>query len=496
VALVGSAEPFYEDVSPLEAFFLYAERPEAPLHGGAVYIFEGRPQVRGGRGAQGISRTVEERLHLVPRYRQRARFRLLNLGHPVWVDDDDFDLSHHVQRATLPAPGSDAALRTFAARVFARPLDTSRPLWELTVVQGLADDRVAVIDKVHHAMVDGISSVDLGTLLLDPEPHVPAAELKPAWQARPGPDERTLATRDLDGLRRTITSNPILLPFRAPGLIRGAVDGLVGTPLAGAASLVLSFVRPGHHFFFNRVLGPNRALRQVPLPLADLKRVKDVMACTVNDVLLAVVAEATSRWLMERGEDVPERMRVFMPVSVRDDGARYALGNRVSGMIVELPLGAMPLVTRLAHIAAEVGDLKKSRQAVPAETLTSTTRWAPATLHALAGRLAGEPQLSLQSAVNMVVTNVPGPRAPFFTGGARLLEVWPLAPVYHMLGLNVAAFSYEGTMHVGLVADADLVPDLDRLAKHARRAASDYSKLARSLSRVPVPRRRPSRSPA
>jgi len=486
MALPDAAELFYEDLSPLDAFFLYAERPEAPLHVGAVYIFEGRPRVRGGRGAQGIARTLEERLQLVPRYRQRVRFRLLNLGHPVWVDDPDFDLGRHVRRDSLPAPGSEAALRAYAARVFARPLDTSRPLWELIVVEGLSGDRVAVINKVHHALVDGISSVDIATLLFDPEPEVRAAGPVARWRARPGPDERTLASRDLDGLRRTLTGNPIWLPFRAPRLIREAMDGLVGTPWAGAASLALSFVRPGHHFFFNRVIGPNRALSHVAVPLADVKSVKDVMACTVNDVVLALVAEAMSRWLVERGEEVPERMRAFCPVSVRDGDARRPPGNQVSGMVVELPLGSMPLVTRLARIAAEVGDLKKSRQAVAAQALTGITRWAPATLHALAGRLAGEPQLSLQSMVNVVVTNVPGPQVPFFTGGARLLEVWPLVPVYHMLGLNLAVVSYDGVMHFGMVTDPDLVPDLDRLAKHLARSAADYTKLARQLGRMPA----------
>jgi WS/DGAT/MGAT family acyltransferase len=487
VAIPGTVQTFFEDLSSLDAFFLYAERPEAPLHVGAVYVFEGRPQVRGGRGAQGIARTLEERLPLVPRYRQRVRFRMLNLGHPVWVDDEDFDLTHHLQRVTLPAPGSDAALRELAARAFANPLDTSRPLWELTLVEGLSGNRVALISKVHHAMVDGVSNVDVGTLLLDPEPEPAAAQPMAPWRARPGPDERTLASRDLDGLRRTITSNPILLPFRAPRLIREAVDGLVGTPWAGAASLALSFVRPGHHLFFNRVVGPSRALRHVSVSLADLKGVKEVMACTVNDVVLAVVAEATSRWLVERGEDVPERMRVFLPVSVRDDSSQPLPGNRVGGVIVELPLRSMPLVTRLARIAAEVGDLKKSRQALAAQTLTETTRWAPATLQALAGRLAAEPQLSLQSVVNMVVTNVPGPQSPFYTGGARLLEVWPLVPIYHMLGLSVAVVSYDGMMHVGLLADPNLIPDLDRLSRHVARAAADYATLARRLNRMVAP---------
>jgi WS/DGAT/MGAT family acyltransferase len=402
----------------------------------------------------------------------------------VWVDDADFDLRHHLRSVTLPPPGSDASLRELAARVFASPLESSRPLWELTVVEGLSGDRVAVIIKVHHAMVDGISNLDIGTLLLDPAPRVAAGRPSPRWRPRPGPAERTLASRDLEGLRRTITSNPILLPFRAPRLIREAVDGLVGTPWAGAASLALSFVRPGHHFFFNHAIGPDRALRHVAVPLADLKSVKDVMACPVNDVVLAVVAEAMSRWLVERAEDVSERLRVFCPLSVRDESARHALGSQVEGMVVELPLDAMPMVTRLARIAAEVGDLKKSRQAVPARALADVSRWAPATYHVLAGRLAGEPQLSLQSLVNMVVTNVPGPQAPFYTGGARLLEVWPLVPLYHMLGLNLAVFSYGGVMHFSLMTDPDLVPDLDRLAKHLARAAADYRTLAQRLSRM------------
>jgi diacylglycerol O-acyltransferase len=492
--MLQPAEPYFEDLSALDAFFLYAERPEAPLHVGGVYIFERTPQVPGAPGAQGIVRTMEERLDLVPRYRQRVRFRLLNLRHPVWVDDPDFDLSHHVRRATLPAPGEDAALREYAARVFARPLDVARPLWELTLVEGLSGDRVAMISKVHHAMVDGISSVDVATLLFDADPQPPPVRPPAPWRPRPGPNERTLAARDLESLRSTLTSNPVLLPFRAPRLIREAVSGLVGTPWAGAASLALSFVRPGHHLSFNAAVGPNRVLRHVAIPLADLKAVKNLLACTVNDVVLAIVAEAMQRWLADRGEEAPERMRVLCPVSVRDESARNTLGNQVSGMVVELPLGPMPLVTRLARIAADVGDLKKSRQAVAAQVLTGMSRWTPATLQALAVRLAGEPQLSLQSVVNAVVTNVPGPQVPFYTGGARLLEVWPLTPIYHMLGLNLTAVSYDGTLHVGLLADPELVPDLDRFARHLGRAATDYRNLARRLNHIPVRRSRPSRS--
>src|SRR5215470_2859774 len=164
------APPFFEELTALDAFFLYAEREEAPLHIGAVYVFEGQSRQSGGRGALGIARTLEERLHLVPRYRQRVRFRPLNLGHPVWVDDPDFDLDYHVRRAALPRPGTDAVLRDYAARVLARRLDVNRPLWEITIVEGLSGGRVALICKVHQAMVDGVSTVDIGTLLFDLEP--------------------------------------------------------------------------------------------------------------------------------------------------------------------------------------------------------------------------------------------------------------------------------------------------------------------------------------
>jgi diacylglycerol O-acyltransferase len=398
------------------------------------------------------------------------------------VDDPDFDLDHHVRHATLPRPGTDAALRDFAARVLAERLDTRRPLWELTVVEGLSGGRVAVVNKVHHAMVDGISSVDIGTLLFDVEPDAPPATPQP-WHPRPAPDDLSLAMDSFDGFRRVSVGNPLTLPFRLPGLVRGAAQEALASPWAGAATLALSLVRPGPQLFFNRMIGAQRRVRHLAVPLAVLKEVKDVFAATVNDVVLAVVAEATCRWLKERGEPEAETMRAFCPVSVRDQSQRYALGNQVSGMVVELPVGPMPPVTRLARVVAATGDLKRSGQAVAARSLTAITSWTPATLHALGSRLASEPRFGLQSRVNMVVTNVPGPQVPFYTGGARMLEVWPFVPVYHTLGLNVALVSYDGAVHVGLNADHDLVPDLDRFARHLEAAVDEYRAIAERLQR-------------
>jgi diacylglycerol O-acyltransferase / wax synthase len=480
--MVEETATFSEELTALDAFFLYAERAEAPLHIGAVYVFEGEPRVAGGRGALGIARTLEERLHLVPRYRQRVRFRPLNIGHPVWVDDADFDLKHHVRRATLPQPGSDATLRELAARVLAERLDTSRPLWELTVVDGLSGGRVALINKVHHAMVDGISSVDIGTLLFDAEPTAAQGTPQP-WRPRPAPDDLSLALGTLDGLRRVAAGNPLALPFKVPQLVRGVAQQALASPWAGAASLAVSLVRPGPQLFFNRMIGPYRRFAHLAVPLSALKEVKDVFAATVNDVVLAVVAEAMAQWLEERGEPEADVMRVFCPVSVRDESQRYALGNQVSGMVVELPTAPMPPVTRLARVATATGELKRSGQAVAARSLTTITSWAPATLHALGSRLASEPRFGLQSRVNMVVTNVPGPQQPFYTGGARMLEVWPFVPIYHTLGLNVALVSYDGVVHVGLDADRELVPDLDRFARHLDGAVAEYAAIARRLRR-------------
>jgi diacylglycerol O-acyltransferase / wax synthase len=473
----------HEPLTALDAWFLYAERPEAPLHIGGVYIFEGGSEVEGGRGALGIAETVAERLHLVPRYRQKVMWTPFNLTHPVWVDDPDFDLSYHVRRAALPRPGDDAALREYAGRVFARQLDLRKPLWELYVVEGLEAGRVAMINKVHHAMVDGVSTVDIGTLLFDMDPQGAAIEApKRAWRPRPSPHPRTL-------IAETVRSLNPLPPLRnlSPGRLKAAADAVLRSPVAGAASLAFSLVKPNRQLFFNRPIGPHRRVGHATMPLQLLKDVKNAFGGSVNDVVLAVVAGALRRWLTERGDAVPETIRVFCPVSVRDADARYKLGNKVSGMVVELPLGQMPPLDRLSRISAHTGDLKRSRQAVAAQTLSQLTDWAPATLHALGGRvLTAQPAWGGQALVNLVVTNVPGPQVPFYTGGARMLEVWPFVPTYHSLGLNIALFSYDGSLFWGLMADRDLVTDLNRFETALEKTAREYAKLAGTVTGGPV----------
>ena len=464
------SKAFFEALSGLDAWFLYAERHEAPHHIGATYIFEATPQVKGGRGAQGLAHTIEERLHLVPRYRQKVMRLPGNLGNPVWVDDPDFDLSYHVRRAALPSPGDDATLRDYTARVFARPLDLNKPLWEMTVVEGLSGGRVAVVNKVHHAMVDGISTVDLATLLLDPEPTPTRYGRPKRWRPRPTPSIGEV-------IRHSAASISPAGALKQLASVRPqeVLEAITHSPWSGGLQLARAWLRPGAPLFFNRPIGPHRRVQSVRVPLQHLKDVKTAFGGTVNDAVLAVIAEAMWRWLEDRGEPVPNALRVFAPVSVRDDSERYRLGNMVSAMVVEIPLGPMSPKERVGRVTAATGDLKRSRQAVAAGTLTQLAIWAPATLQALAARLmSSQPLWSRQSVVNIVATNVPGPQMPFYTGGAQLLEFWPLVAIYHSLGLNVAIVSYNGSVHFGLLADRDLVPDLDDFARHLQESAADF----------------------
>lgn len=488
------AETFYEPLTALDAWFLYGETPETPLHIGGVYIFEAGSRVPGGRGALGLAQTLEERLHLLPRYRQKVRWLPFNLGHPVWIDDPDFDISYHVRRAALPSPGDDATLREYASRVYARPLDLRKPPWEITIVEGLEGGRVAMISKVHHSMVDGISTVDIGALLLDPQPE-------PTPVAPPAPYEPRPAPSDVELLRDTFLRAGPLEQLRQLSEAAGSgARSLVSQPWEGAASLARSLLRPSRPLFFNKAIGPHRRLHSLPVPLQLFKDLKTAYGATVNDVVLAVIAQGLGDWLADRGEEVPDTVRVFCPVSVRDESMRYRLGNMVSGMVVELPTGVMGPEERIHRIAEITGDLKRTRQAVAAQSLVQLADFAPATMHTLAVRLL--PSERPQWVVNMIVTNVPGPQTPFYTGGALLVEVWPFVPVYHSLGLNIALTSYNGNIHIGLQADRDLVPDLDEFAQALRESIDSFRRLLEPPRPKSAPRakgaraaRRPAGSP-
>ncbi len=461
------ADPFYEPLSARDAWFLYAERPSTPLDLGTVYVFEGGSRVPGGRGALGIEETIKERIHLVPRYRQRIHRVPMNLAHPVWVDDPHFDLGAHVRREVLPSPADGASLRRLVMRILSRPLDMRRPLWEMTIVTGLSHDRVVIVNRAHHAMVDGVSTVDILTLLLDtteesftPEPP------SEAWQPRAAPTNWQLIRPMLWNVGAQRKDERTMLP---------AVWNTTRVPWRSLFKLSGKMVSRRPDLFFNRKIGTQRTGRGLSVPLSAFKSLKERFGCTVNDAVLAVVSEGLHRWFKIRGENVPDKVRVFCPVSVRGDAGRGRIGNQISGMVLELPTGNLTIEERLRRIKVTTGDLKRTRQAVAADQLAGLADWAPATLLVLAGRLMSNPQ----GGANINVTNVPGPQFPLYSGGAQLLEVWPFAPLYPSMGLGIAIVSYNGDAYFGLTADPGLVPDVEEFTTTLREAAAECAALAK-----------------
>ena len=455
-----ASEAFFEPLSARDAWFLYAERPLTPLDIGTVYVFEGGSRVTGGRGALGVEETIKERIHLVPRYRQRIHRVPWNLAHPVWVDDPHFDLGAHIRREVLPLPGDGASLRRLVMRILARPLDMRRPLWEMTVVTGVKGGRVILVNRAHHAMVDGVSSVDILSLLLDTDPEGYTPEpLANGWRPRPAPTNWQLI-------------RPLLWNIRpAPGAERTRLPAVWSSrrlPWTGLLKLSGTLVTPRPDLFFNRKIGPQRTGRGLKVPLAVFKALKDRYGCTVNDGVLAMVSEGLHRWFKARGESVPAKVRVFCPVSVRSEEGRGRLGNQISGMVLELPTGDLSMEDRLRRINVTTGDLKRTRQAVAADKLAGLADWAPASLLVLAGRLMSNPQ----AGANINVTNIPGPQFPLYSGGAQLLEVWPFAPLYPSMGLGVAIVSYNGDAYFGLTADPGIVPDVEEFTTTLQEAAA------------------------
>ncbi len=433
----------------LDASFLHLERSGAHMHVASVAIFEGPAPTH-----EEFRDHIASRLHLVPRFRQKLRFVPLDQGRPVWVDDPYLNLDYHVRQTALPAPGSDEQLRNLAARIFSQQLDRSKPLWELWLVEGLRDGRFAIVGKSHHALVDGVSGVDITTVLfdLDATPKGPPAS-PPPWLARPEPTDLQLVT---DALRERLTSpKEIVRGFRHA--LRGPRKVLQGV---SATSKMVGAGMAAPNSVFNVEIGPHRRLAMVQADLGDLKRVKDAHGGTVNDVILSVVAGALGRYLRARGHETEGlELRAMVPVSVRAANEHGALGNRITAMMAPLPVGEEDPVERLKIVSAEMGDLKSSGQAVGAEILTKLTDFAPTTIASQAARLQ-----PAQRFFNLVVTNVPGPQFPLYVLGRRMESIFPMVPLARRQALCVGIMSYDGQVNFGLIGDYDAMADLESFA--------------------------------
>jgi len=442
----------YELLSAQDNSFLLMERPHVHMHVGATQIYEAGPLRKpdGGIDIMAFKRSVESILHLIPRYRQKLKWIPYEY-HPVWIDDRRFNLDYHIRHTSLPRPGSDAQLKQLAGRIMAQQLDRTKPLWEFWVVEGLEGDRFAVISKVHHCMIDGQSGAELVQVMMSLTPDQELPQALP-YIPRPAPSGIELWL-DQWGRRLRIPAEALrsLLDF---GGQAADVQHEILTRLSALTELAGYAIRSASDTPLNGRIGPHRRVNWLSMPLEDVKAVRRVLGCSVNDVVLATVSGAVRAYLIRRRVN-PDRLdfRVSAPVSVRREEERGTLGNRVSSWILRLPIGETDAVKRVETIRRVTQQLKKSQQALGVEMLMAAAEWAPAQLLSLGSRATSAP-------INMIVTNVPGPQIPLYMLGARLLDMFPQVPLLENTGLGIALFSYDGRLFWGFNADPDLIPDL------------------------------------
>lgn len=453
----------------LDASFLHLERDgRTHMHVASVLVFEGTAP-----GYVELTDHIASRLHLVPRYRQRLAEVPLAQGRPTWVDDPHFHLRYHVRHTALPRPGDDAALKTLAGRLFAQRLDRSKPLWELWLVEGLEGDRFAVVGKTHHALVDGVSGIDITTVLFDTAPDpAPVPPPTEPWTPRPLPTRAELLARAL--LERTTAPNEAARGARALARAPRRVLGGLRDELVGMGALAWTGLRPAPSTPYNVRIGPHRRFEWVDAELPTFKAVKNALGGTVNDVVLTVVAIALGRHLRANGHDTDGLvLRALVPVSVRTSGEHGAMGNRVAAMWAPLPVGEADPAAAYAIVRDAMEAVKASGEAVGAQALTELASFAPPTILSQAARLQ-----SRQRFFNVVVTNVPGPQFPLYLLGRRLERLYPVVPLAANQALGIAVVSYDGRIGFGLLGDLDALPDLDMLAGMLGASIDDLARAA------------------
>jgi WS/DGAT/MGAT family acyltransferase len=407
---------------------LLAERGPIHVHVGATIVIAGEPPQ-----FERLLEHVERRLALVPRFRQRITHTPLDLSNPVWTDDPGFDLRRHVRRAALPSPGGPAELRELAGLIMSEPLDFSRPLWQLYLVEGLGDGRHALVNKTHHALVDGVAAIDVGTVILDPSPDGTEIEL-PAGEWDPEqPSPELLFVR--------AASDRIRAPLRAA---RKAALGAITTPreTAGRAMRTAeSFAQlaasgpTAPRTFLNQEIGRDRRVAYVSTELERLKGCRGDAGATVNDVILSVATATLRRLFERRGEPVPEQLVALVPISIRRPDEEQDLGNRIATLLVALPVAERDPISRLQRINRETTRLKASEQARAASLVIGATGWTPPTINRILADAISRP-LSW----NLVVSNVPGPQLPLYVLGSRIEAIYPfvpLSPQRHALSIGV-----------------------------------------------------------
>ena len=476
----------YDQLTFLDNSFLIMEGPNQPMHIAGTAMFTGGNliQPEGGLDIDRIRAYVASRLHLIPRYRQRLASLPLQ-GRPIWVDDTHFNIHYHVRHTALPRPGDERQLKRLAARIMSQHLDRSKPLWEIWFVEGLADDRFAMISKIHHCMVDGLSSVDLLSVLLQLEPSDEIKEA-PDWLPRPAPTALDLAGEAVE----RATHWPRVLGDTVQQVVRDAQDPRsdLRARLRAFRDMFGTSMRAVSATPLNRPIGPHRRFDWHKMPLSEIKAVKNALGGTLNDVVLATVNGAVRRFLERHRVNVDALdFRVMAPVSVRTTDQRGTLGNHVSAWMVPMPLDARDPRDALARIRGTTEHLKESKEAMGAEMLAEVGEWTPSTLLSLASRM-----VMRALPFNLVVTNVPGPQVPLYLMSARMLDNFGLIPLTDYLCLGIVLFSYDGQLCWGFTCEWDLLPDLHDFV-HDIEVSFDDLKRAAGLLEAPAARAAPKR---
>ncbi len=444
-------------MSPLDSSFLHIEDGVSHMHIASVGIFEGPVPAY-----PDISSMIESKLDRVPRYRRRVRHVPFELGRPIWADDPHFNLEYHLRHTALPSPGGEAELRKLVGRVMSQQLDRSKPLWEMWIVEGLEEDRWAMLCKTHHAMVDGVAGTDLLSVVMDisPMPEPPVVE---RWIPQPSPTSMELAARSSYDLLRS--------PYEQFRAVRSASrvprQALAQTQEVTSGLLAMTgLVRRTPPSSLNGPLGPHRRYGWASTGVGDIKAVRKNVGGTFNDVVLTAITNGFRQLLLSRGESVDRVVRTLVPVSVRPRDARGravgdgTLQNKVSAMFAELPVSISDPGECLPAVSSQMEGLKESKQALAGEALTSMSGFAPPMLLALGMRLSSRlPQRN----VNTVTTNVPGPQVSLYVCGRRMLKVFPYVPLAGQVRVGIAIFSYDGEVNFGVTGDYDTTPDIDVL---------------------------------
>lgn len=474
-------------LTSLDAQFLAVESNRIYGHVGSLCVYDPSTAPGGELTIRDLSQMVSERLHLLPPFRWKLVNVPFGIDLPYWIEDPDFDLDFHIRESAIPPDGDDRKLAETVSRIFARPLDRTRPLWELYLIHGLPNGRVALLTKVHHAVVDGVSGNEILTVLLDPSPE--GRELPPRPRGLGGerkPSDLEMLGRGLLGLPAQPLRAVRALPSTLPAMTE--LPGANAFPTVPHLSRLLARLRPGvpsdggvlevtsaraPRTSFNGRISPHRSFSFGSLSLDTVKAIKNELGITVNDVVVALCASAVRRWLLERDELPDAPLVAMIPVSVRTREQAGTFGNRISAMVVPIPTDVADPRRRIMAAHERLRSAKANHAALPANLLTDATKFVPPAVAARASRTVMDVLGRTRPPLNLVISNVPGPREPLYCAGAQLEATYPVSVVVDGVGLNITVMSYLDHVDFGVVADRGQIPDAWPLMDHLRAALDE-----------------------